>query len=64
MKRRVDLGKCPKCGGSLIIVNAPNDCKSIWCSRCERMYYNPKLDEDGLKREFMRQFGNDEQKQS
>lgn len=59
MKGTTDLGKCPKCGGDLIVTSMPNGRKSISCSCCERMYYSPKLDKDGLKREFMRHFGSE-----
>jgi len=53
---------CPKCGGEVLLVDVPRGGKAMWCSWCERMYYDPKMSEEELREAFMRQFGGKDDK--
>ena len=59
--RESDSGRCPKCGGELILAKVPHGGSVLWCSWCERMYYNPKMRADEVRREFMDVFGGREE---
>ena len=56
-REELDVNRCPKCGGELVYASVPRGGGVLWCTWCERMYYNPSMREDEVRREFMELFG-------
>ena len=46
----------------MLLVDVPRGGKAMWCSWCERMYYDPRMSEEEPREAFMRQFGGKDDK--
>ena len=36
------LEPCPRCGGQVVLVDAPRDTHVIWCMECDEVSYPPR----------------------
>lgn len=35
------LQPCPRCGGMVIMVDAPRNTVAMWCTECDDVFYQP-----------------------